>query len=415
VFLAGKLPYVDGPAAYVAGAFLAAVLALSATWLLARCVGFNRRAAVAAGLVLLSSLYFPVAAHRVGPELLFTGLNTLTLACLYRGWSRERSLWLPLGGVCAAAAVLTGGILGLLLPLLGSIVFLLGRGKFRRINRADGPLAFGLTLLPVFAWMGSAVLFGGEQARLQELGARLAASFLPPYSPPENPVWFYALLLPAALFPWILALPFAAVRRAKKRPEDGERGERSGTAWIWIHLLLGLLLLSIPSAKACTHVLPLLPPAALLLGRMLTELAPAACRAFFLMLALLFLLAALLLGLASFMQLWPAVQEFARLPHRDVFNALRGLPMLAGICAAAGIILWKAIDRSSAGACLLACALFAAGMSHAALTRISPSLQDVFTSGATAAHTPLPAELADPPAPDPPAQQTPIREEPPRL
>jgi 4-amino-4-deoxy-L-arabinose transferase-like glycosyltransferase len=409
LLLIGKLPYVDGPAIYTAGALFAALLTLSASWLLARCVGFDRRAAFAAGLVLLSGLYFPVAAHRVGPEMLFAGLNTLTLACLYKGWSRECSPWLPLGGVCMAAAVLTQGLFGLALPLLGSIVFLLCRGRFHRLNRADGSLAFGLMLLLLLAWLGSAALFGGEQARLRELGARLAAPFLPPYLPPQDPVWFYALLLPAALLPWILALPFAAARRAPKDPQRTDVGheERSGAAWIWIHLLLGFLLLSASSAKACTHVLPLLPLSALLLGRMLTRLTPAACRAFFLMLAWLLLLAALLLGLASLVQLLPALQEFMNFPHRDAFNALRGLPVLAGICAAAGLILWKALDRSSAGACLLACAVFAAGMSHVALTRISPSLQNIFTSETSAPHNPPAEERTNSPAPEPPAPAEP--------
>ena len=366
--LLGKLPYVDGPVLYTAGALLSAILALWATWALAISAGYGRRTAFAAGLILLACPYFPVTAHRIGPEMLFTAILTLASACLCNGWIKERA-WpqLACGGLLTGLAALTGGPLGLALPLAASAVFMLGRGKFRRLNRADGVLGFALSLVPVFGWMGAVMILGPADAPLKELLANLIAPFLPPYLPPQNPAWFYLPLLAAALFPWIL-LPLFALGGTKNTEEN----RCGGTGWIRLNLLLGLLLLSGMSAKTCLNILPLVPLFALELGRFATRLAPAASRSFFLVISGLFLTAAVALGFVSLAGLWPA----GLFPHyAALLAALRGLPAAAGICAVAALALYRPMDRRFSAACLLVCALFISALSYVAVMEISPGCE----------------------------------------
>jgi len=404
--LLNTLPYVNGPLVYAAGAALAGVLTLLATWFLALSAGYTRRTAFAAGLVLLSCLAFPALAHRVGPELFSTGLLTMGLACLLRGWNKDISfLWLPLGSAFVALAGLAGGVFGIILPILGTLAFLVWKGAFARFNRADGAIGFTVLLVLPLAWLAAVMLFGPGEAQLRALCIQLITPFLPPYWPPKDPVWLYAAALPLALVPWILVPCFVSWGSALARPFTllaSTRKENSGSAWIWIHLAAGLLLLSAMSAKFCLNMLPLMPLLAIVLGKAIVNLPQANSRAFFLVPASLFGFAALALGLASLLQIVPQLQGFVPLPYPKGFAAIKGLPILAGICLLAAFVLWKCIDRRFPGACLLVCAIAVTALCLPALKLTSPSMQDIIL-GKTAVQQNVPAA----PAPTPPAVQTP--------
>ena len=400
--LLNMLPYVDGPVVYAAGAALSAVLTLLATWFLALSAGYDRRTAFASGLALLSCLAFPALAHRVGPEPLFTGLLTLGLACLLRGWNKERSfLWLPLGCTFVALAVLADGIFGIILPLFGSLAFLAWKGTFARLNSVDSLAGFTVLISLPLAWLGAVTLFGPGDAQLRELCAQLIAPFLPPYWPPQDPVWLYVAALPLALVPWVLVPLFVAWGSALARPLArlaSTRKEHSGSAWIWIHLAAGLLLLSAMHAKFCLNMLPLLPLLAIVLAKAVMNLPQTNSRAFFLVLAGLFGLAALALGLAGLAQFWPPLQGFVPLPYPKGFAAIKGLPVLAGICLFTALVLWKLVDRRFPGACLLACAVAVTALCLSARMLTSPGMQDIILGNAAVLQS-IPAAPASPAPP----------------
>ena len=402
--LLNSLPYVDGPVVYAAGAALSGALTLLATWFLALSAGYDRRTAFASGLVLLSCLAFPPLAHRVGPELFFTGLLTLGLASLIRGWNKKLSfLWLPLGCALIAIAGLTNGIFGIVLPLFGSLAFLAWKGAFSRLNKMDSLAAFAVLLSLPLAWMSATALFGPGDALLRELCAQFLAPFLPPYWPPKDPVWLYAAVLPSALVPWIFVPLFVSWGSALSQPLArlaSTRRENSGSAWIWIHLAAGLLLLSAMSSKFCLNMLPLMPLLAIVLGKAVVNLPQTNSRAFFLVPAVLFGLAALALGLAGLAQLWPQIQGLAPLPYPRDFAAIKGLPILAGICLFAAIALWKLVDRRFPGACLLACAVAVTALCLPARMLTSPSMQDLLLGNAAIFQS-IPASPASQAAPAP--------------
>jgi hypothetical protein len=242
-------------------------------------------------------------------------------------------------------------------------------------------------------------LFGPDSAPLRTLGAQLAAPFLPPWLPPKDPAWFYAAVLPAALAPWILAPLFVPWGSALARPFGllaSTRRENSGSAWIWIHLAAGLLLLSAMSAKFCLNMLPLMPLLAIVLGKAIVNLPQANSRAFFLVLAGLFGLAALALGLASLAQIWPPLQSFAPVPYPGGFSAIRGLPILAGICLLTACALWKLADRRFPGACLLICALAITALCLPALKLTAPGMQDIFLPAVQKSRPAAPAPALPP-------------------
>jgi len=412
--LLNTLPYVSGPVVYTAGAAVSAVLTLLATWFLARNAGYDRRTAFASGLALLSCLAFPALVHRVGPELLFTGLLTLGLACLLRGWNKESSfLWLPLGYVCLALAGLTNGLVGIVAPLVGSLIFLAWQGRCVRLNKMDSLAGFAILLALPLVWLGATTLFGREDTQLRALCDQVLVPFLPPYWPPQDPVWFYAVVLPLALVPWILVPCCVSWGSALGKPLTrlaSTRKENSGSAWIWIQLVVGFLVLSAINAKFCLNILPLMPLLAIVLGKAVVNLPPANSRVFFLVLAGMFGLAALALGLVSLAQIWPPLQSLAPFPNAAALAAVQGLPYLAGICLVTALVLWKLLDRRFPGACLLVCAIAVTVLCQPALRLTTPSMQDIFL-GKTQAPQSAPEEHAPlapgAPMPTPPAATTP--------
>jgi hypothetical protein len=304
-----------------------------------------------------------------------------------------------------ALAGLSNGLFGIILPILGSLIFLLWTGAYTRFSRADGAVGFAILLALPLAWLGAMMLFSpGDAQQLRMLCMQLITPFLPPYWPPKDPAWFHAAVLPLALAPWILVPLFVSWGSALAQPFRrlaATRKENSGSAWIWIHLVAGLLLLSAMSAKFCLDMLPLMPLLAIMLGKAIVRLPQAHSRAFFLVLAGLFGLAALALALASLAQFWPPLLGFASLPYPEAFAAIKGLPILAGICLFTAFMLWKLLDRRFPGACLLACAAAVTALCLPALKLTSPSMQDIFL-GSSAVHTSVPAA----PALDPPPTQT---------
>jgi hypothetical protein len=247
------------------------------------------------------------------------------------------------------------------------------------------------------------MLFGPGDAQLRTLCMQLLAPFLPPWWPPKDPAWFYAAVLPLTLAPWILVPLFVSWGSALSRPLArlaSTRRENSGSAWIWIHLVAGTLLLSAMSSKFCLNVLPLMPLLAIVLGKAIVNLPRTNSRVFFLVLAGLCGLAALALGLASLAQVWPPLRNIAPLPYPQGFAAIQGLPILAGICLLTAFTLWKLVDRRFPGACLLVCAVAVTALCLPALRLTSPSMQDIFL-GAPNIQKSVPA------APAPPVVQVP--------
>ena len=132
------------------------------------------------------------------------------------------------------------------------------------------------------------------------------------------------------------------------------------------------------SSKFCLNALPLAPLLAIVLGKAIVNLPQANSRAFFLVLAGLFGLAALALGLAALAQIWPLLQGFAPLPYPRGFSAIQGLPILAGICLLTAGALWKLVDRRFPGACLLVCSVAVAILCLPAFKLTAPGMQDIF-------------------------------------
>jgi 4-amino-4-deoxy-L-arabinose transferase-like glycosyltransferase len=274
-----------------AGARLPAVLgglvSLAATLALGEAL-FGARAGLAGAAVLATSgLFFWYARQGHPDQFLIAGV---TLGCLglWRSFATprgpRRAAWLALAYAAMALAVLSKGLLGLVLPLLAAAAYLALTGPWRRVPRRLG-LWPGLPvfLAVVLCWYGPAVARHGpgylRETIVHQQVERYARSWV------HHGPWYqyfadfttgflpWSLFVPGALalawWAWQGARPSLAAARRAPDATDGEAPAPFLFPLCW--LVAGFVFFSLSTGKRAAYLLPLYPAAALLVGWMWTE------------------------------------------------------------------------------------------------------------------------------------------------
>lgn len=261
-----------------------------------------------------------------------------------RGWG--------LFGLSLGAALLTKGPVALVhllpVPALAPAWAAAPRPRWPRwyAGLAAG-LALGAGL--ALAWALPAAAAGGEAYGRAILWGQTAGRVVASFAHAE-PAWYYAAILPAVLYPWVLWPPlWGAARRHLELPPD--EGTRLCLVWA-VATLAGL---SAVSGKQAHYLLPMLPAAALLAGRLLAA-APSAPRAADVLLPAL-VPVALGVALGALPEAAAASASLRALPAWVLdFHPLTGAALVVGSIAlaiGAGSPLPRAVAGVTAGAVLL--------------------------------------------------------------
>ena len=181
------------------------------------------------------------------------------LALLSAARTGGRSAWVVYGAAIGFGVLAKGPVILIhLFPALLLVRLWLPAGQ-RAPGIARGALlAFGVALAVVALWLVPAAVLGGAEYRQEILwsqsAGRVARSFAH-----GRPIWFFAALLPALLFPWIWS---PAVWRAARRLPFADPGVRLCLVWFGA----AFLAFSLISGKQAHYLLPELPAAALLVA-----------------------------------------------------------------------------------------------------------------------------------------------------
>jgi 4-amino-4-deoxy-L-arabinose transferase-like glycosyltransferase len=226
------------------------------------------RTGYAAGFVFLLSQLTVSLLPVVRPDTLFTLCVAVAAGYGFEAWRGGRSWW-PFW-IWVTLAGLTKGPLGLVLAAAGLTAALVLKSDGERRPRRDG-LWLGLLVFLVvnIGWfvagwltLGSAFV---DELIVQELvghavrndrGDSLIATF-----------WQPTAYLLGRFLPWSILL-FWAMPRVIRRPAD-DREERALELFLTAWLVVGLVLFSFVGHKRADLIAPLVPPAALLVGRQL--------------------------------------------------------------------------------------------------------------------------------------------------
>lgn len=359
-----------------AGAALGGLACLWGTWALSRAAGFGPQAALASGLILLSSLLFPQLAHFMGPQGLATGLCLLSMAFFCMGWKKEHAwISLPLAFLTSGLAALTGGLVFLILPLLTSLVHLFWTWRIRRAQRLDALAGFLLLLLLGALWAAAIIFWVQAEGYAQAVSSKFISL---PWPLPAF-WWLAPALAVLGLLPWLFVVTgvnWGRVFATSWKTLRASRKENSGSSFLWIALVFSLPLSLLGSGLAgATPALCLL---AILLGRALVRMGSLGSKFFYLVIALLFLHAGMLLAALHF----PVALEWLRtstslaIPqqYEALLTSLDALPVLGGLCIVFAVLLARFTRRAWPGGSLLVCTLFAILLAQSAHLWLAPQL-----------------------------------------
>ncbi len=232
----------------------------------------SREASLLGALVLASAWGFVQPSHWVIVDSALVLATTGVLACFARartpaGWTRRG--WLAGMYACVAAAFLAKGVVGVAVPALGIIVYLVWSGRLREFFGVH--LFVGaLTVVGVISlWLWRVWVDAGGEALHTFLVYNQLGRFLPSLGEytggHERPLSYYLVELPVDFLPWsplaILA-GLAGWRHWRALPED----ERDGLRLLIAASLPAVAVLSLAGTKRGLYLLPVFPPLALLTG-----------------------------------------------------------------------------------------------------------------------------------------------------
>ena len=214
----------------------------------------DARTATLALVVLATCPFFFIAAQYANHDMLVAGLITVAVFAFVRALDdapKPALRWLVAAWVACALALLSKGLIGVVLPALVVGPWLLAQRRWRDLLRLLHPLALLAFALVAGPWLVAMQLrYPGffDYFIVEQHFRRYAQSSFNNV----HPFWFFIVVLPLLTLPWSgwLALGGQRVLRARS-PLLGLY------AW-WIVAVVGFF--SLPSSKLVGYILPALAP-----------------------------------------------------------------------------------------------------------------------------------------------------------
>ena len=177
---------------------------------------------------------------------------------------RERRAWMLAGWAAMALAVLSKGLIGIVLPAGAVGLYILWQRDFallRRLYILPGAALFLAIAAPWFIAVSAA---NGEFARFFFVHEHFER-FLTTQHDRPGPAWYFVPVLFAGFFPWLLSLPAALWRAARDAEPASFRPTRLLVAWC----VVVFAFFSLSHSKLPPYILPMFPALALLVGAQL--------------------------------------------------------------------------------------------------------------------------------------------------
>ncbi|MDR1241635.1 MAG: hypothetical protein LBM00_02460 [Deltaproteobacteria bacterium] len=370
------------------GAALSSLFLLWATLFAARYVaGFDRRGCFASGCVLLGFFLFAGTLHYNCMDTLFAALVVMAEAMMFLALKRSSSMWrMGLGFAFAALAFLVKGLPGLLVPVACAVLFAFWQARPWRLLRKDFLLGFIASLLPVVLWVGSIWASGHHEVVVRLIREHFIGPVLNGWQFNEA-WWYYCLVLPLMLLPWAFLILFPNwlglfSKGAFKVIAGAFRGAYQGLSFTWLSLLCagaGFLFLS---SKQPAALLLLVPPLAIIAGRLILGLSPLRNMFLHRLFALFFILLALIFAVLPvyISGQAPSVLDWLGGLGIPVLGVeIGGAYIIALACLVAGCLFIGGLNSRRPEGMLLVMLLLVTGLSWPVSLLAAPSLDKIMS------------------------------------
>jgi 4-amino-4-deoxy-L-arabinose transferase-like glycosyltransferase len=332
---------------------------------------YSPRVGLYAALVLGSSFYWIACSQINSLDMGLSGMMTLALGALLVAQRddappRERRNWMLVCWAGMALAVLSKGLIGLILPggvLVFYTLFARDLEIWTRLHIGKGLLLFLAIAAPWFILVG---LKNPEQPHFFFIHEHFDRFLLKEHHR-EASWWMYFALLAAGVIPWfgvLLQSLAQGVKRHTNAAGNGPERFRPGMLLlVWVIFILAFFTGS--ESKLPGYLLPVFPAAALLTGAYLDV---ASRRSLLRNAALMVLLGALLLGLLPFM-----TKLGAHTSEQPLYQLYRPWVLAAGCVAlAGGIAALMTTRRNQRELAVIVLAVAGFGTTHLMLAGFEP-------------------------------------------
>jgi len=260
---------------------------------------FGREAGGYAGLVASGMLWMVANAHLNTLDMGLTLWLTLGIAGFLRAQRDaaspiERRNGMMLAWAACALAVLTKGLIGVVLPAGAMGIYVLAARDFRLLGRLHLLAGVGILLVITAPWFIAVSLANPEFAHFFFVREHFQR-FLTAVHRRSEPWWYFGPLLLAGTLPWTL-LAIQSVAGAVRGDTGAERFRPRLFLLIWCVFVV--LFFSVSKSKLPSYILPVFPALAWLMGDRLARM-PARSLAWHAVLMLPLAAAAFALGLRA--------------------------------------------------------------------------------------------------------------------
>ena len=233
---------------------------------------FGRRTGLIAATVLATSLLYYALSRAIILDMPVSVLLSVALLCFLLGTHEplglRRRLFMWGFYSFAALAVMTKGLIGILIPgmVIGVWIILLGEWRvLKTMYLSSGLLLFLLIAAPWHILVNRANPEFFNFYFIHEHFLRYLTKIHSRY----KPAWFFIPVVLLGLFPWSVFLIQAVKHNLP--PSWRERHEHRDTLFLLLWAGLVFLFFSASSSKLIPYILPVFPPLSLLIGRYLAE------------------------------------------------------------------------------------------------------------------------------------------------
>ena len=231
---------------------------------------YGRQAGILSATVLATSALYYALSRLIVLDMPVTVLLTIALLSFLvgthepAGWRRRILLWTFYA--FTALAVLTKGLIGIVIPAMVIGVWILLLGEWRLLKTIELPSGLALFLLIAVPWHVLVSRANPEFLNFYFVHEHVQR-FLTKIHHRYRPAWFFIPVLAGGLFPWtaflVQAVGFSLPGTWRERHEHRDA--------LFLILWAGTVFLffSASSSKLIPYILPVFPPLALLIGRYL--------------------------------------------------------------------------------------------------------------------------------------------------
>lgn len=241
-------------AARLPAAVLGSASVLFTYWFARRCYG--EKAGWLSALILGTSVECWVLSKAVITDSTLFLFMSASIAFFYLGYSENRKYYF-LCYIFAALATLTKGPIGILLPGLACLLFLIYKKDIREMAHVH--LFSGLLLFTLIAgaWYGTMCYLHGNDFLLNFIGVHNVLRATVSEHPSHNKWYFYIIIYFAGFAPWSFFVPVTLFRRWKRKELD-LRSARYSTQLLLIYAFVVLIFFQLVATKYTTYTFPAL-------------------------------------------------------------------------------------------------------------------------------------------------------------